>query len=239
MLSGALADFLEPAEFSDLLEDLGEIPAFWHRRVGPCPRCVDPVGGFDRRDPACPNCNGSGEIYRVMALPLTGRTCGRVVATNAMIGKTRSPIELQGGEVTLLYNPDDYPLSDGDRLGFSSRLVGDQDLVRRDETRTGSLIDRLRYRPVSAILNVYDRDEELLTGFRVATDKTGIKWAASGGPAVGADYVVCYQFLLTYRVQRAGIHHRVRAADGSAFPNRVILTLDQLAPTDVTAGQGL
>jgi uncharacterized protein YbaR (Trm112 family) len=231
--------FLDPAEFAALIAEFGEVPYRWYRDVGPCPNAHNDavLGGGAQMGTtalACPICKGTTRIVREMEVPLAGRALGRLLLQQAQIGRTRAPIELEGGEIICTYIEDDYPLADGDRLVLSSRISDFSELRRRGEGAD----DRLRHSPVASILNVYlpPPTGELSGGFGVSDDATGVFWGTTGPPA-GTQYTIRYRYYATFQVAAGSHHRRVRAKDGSSFPSRCVLQKFEQANFDTPGGQ--
>lgn len=234
---GQLGD-LDTGEFAELIEEFGELPVRWYRDAGPCPNTHnDPVlgssGGYGSTALACPLCFGTSRLIKNMALPLTGRTSGKILCQNAMVGRSRSPIQLEGGEVICTFIEDDYPLAEGDRLLLGSRVSDYAELIKH----TGDAYDALRYTPVHSILNVTlpPPTGEVTSGFAVQAASLGITWS-SGAPTVGSQYTVRYRYYAVFVVATGGIHRRVRATNGAAFPSRAVLRQFNQGRLDRTEG---
>lgn len=233
-LVGNLGD-LEVAEFAELVADVGEVPLRWLRRIGDCSRCGQNIGGFNRRDPSCPVCGGTGTIFREGDLPLDSLTEGKIIAQNAMIGRTRMPVALQEGDLVVTYMSGDYPLGDGDRFILPSRRQTHSERLARG----AGTEDKLQYTPVYGIYYVYGQDAEIITGWGLSADSRSVVWDFNAGnPQAGTQYTVLYEYHPEWVIAGGSQHQRVRANTGESFPNRVVMRMFQGAPWDVKSGDG-
>jgi hypothetical protein len=214
---------LSTEAFARLVATLGEVPSAYYRKVGPCPNPthMDAVGGSMRTLPTCPLCGGCGELFKVMPIPLTGPTGGKVVCQQAMVGTRRYPFVVQGGEVVCTFLETEYPFHDGDRIALSTR-PDTVDITY--ERETGDPVDRLMYTPVTEILTVYRGDTltEVTTGFQPSEDGLGIQWTGTA-PVKGTMITLVYRYDTTWAILGGSQHRRVRATNGDVFPSRVLM----------------
>lgn len=229
---------LSTEEFAELVADAGEVPAAYRRCFGACPQCQPARGAF-RPVVGCPVCGGTGTIYQDYQAPDGSLTGGRIALQSAQIGRTISGIQVEQGDVSCIFLPDDYPMGDRDRILLASRVHQHSELIERDKARTGSLSDRLRLGPALEIVAVFvPVTGELTTDFTLSDDGMQITWTGTGAsPAPGGTFGVIYRFQPAFEVPVGTIYRRVEAEDGGLFPARVVLRLYQHRQTDQATGQ--
>lgn len=218
---------LRPADFAHAIQQMGEVPLKWYRSQGECPACHDPVTGF-APNPDCPRCDGVGIIYSDAPLPVDSVTGGKVLLSQAVLGRTFMPVELVQGDIVCSFVPGagEYDLEEGDRLVLASRELRWRERI----VRGAGVADRLRRSPATRMQAVYTAAGPVVTGFSLSSDGRSLAWA--GGPTAGTQYLAAYWYRPSFVVVAGSIHHRVEAPDGGRFPNRVLLRPWQQAPTD-------
>lgn len=222
---------LSTEEFADLVADAGEAPFEYRVLIGPCPRTNDPLQGFVTPDPDCPLCGGTGTIYQTWTAPSDSITGGVIAHQNAQLGKTKSPIPLQEGDLIATFLSTDFPMRGGDLLLFASRTETHAEELVRGSGAT----DRLQFR-AAELLQVYVPTGQVTSGCSIADDPGELAWDPDDDqtPAVGTNYLVQYRYYLPLVVQRRSHYLRRLATNGDPFPNRVVLRAWQRADTDTT-----
>ena len=223
---------LPTGPFEDLIRDLGERPTFWMQRVGPCPNTHESATAGFSPDTTCALCGGTGTVYRSMSIPTTGKTGGKVLATEFGYGDYQAPIELQTGDLFAAWIESEFPLADGDRLGLPSRQAdhGETFLV----SATGS--NALRFTPALSVSAVYAPTGVVsASAYSLASDGKTIVWAG-GAPAAGTQVLVRYRWRPTWIVAANSLQKLPQASNGDFFPTLGVLRLFGQSPVDRKAG---
>jgi hypothetical protein len=231
---------LNTAHFLVRLKRYGKVPLAWYRRAGACPRDhVGTVTGFRiGQDPTCPMCGGTGELMIPMALPVSGLSEGKVLLYGALIGKAKSPIQEDVGDLQVSFLAEDYPFGEGDRIVLPSReKVASEEILRGSGSK-----DRLRYPQAKQVLSVYKEASSLAagavtSGYALSDNGTTITW--SSGITAGEQYAIAYVYRPTYEVVAGSLHLRETATDGSQFPSHLTMRLWEWSPVDRNANLAL
>lgn len=219
-------DQLDTDEFMDLVADVGETPLRYRRYLGPCPNCQPARGGF-APTVDCPVCAGGsgigpGVIYEDYTAPEDSQSAGKVILQNANAGRTMGGIKILAGDASCTFLSTDYPMVEGDRLYFQSRIHTRSVLLERgsgDSDRLGPLDTALE------IVALYLPTGRLETDWSLSDDGMSVVWTGSGeSPDAGTSYTVTYRFYLAWEVPSGTTYHRIRAEDlTTPFPDRIAL----------------
>ena len=167
---------LDPTEFNDFLNDIGQ-DVLW-RRASICP-CRDLISGAPRQ--GCPLCGARGVIWDQAVPAVVGLTSMRVKREWASFGTWES------GDVAMSI-PSDSPLyacGEKDRVVMSDSSEPFQSVLVRDEQ------DQVRY-PIVSIDRAFWLDP---TGATIVegpipafSDVGAIVWDEGSGPPIGTEY---------------------------------------------------
>ena len=231
---------LSTEAFEGLLLRNGEQPVGYWQRIGPCPNTHRNVLTGATPNPDCALCGGTMEVFQeadLAGIIAASPANGKVLLVNALTQRTKTPVELQAGDIQCSYLPGDYEMADGDRLLLATRDRWHMQLLQRDTDRSGSLTDFLRYWPVLAVGAIFGASGVVDPAeYTVSTDERGITWADDATTVAGDQITVRYRYRPQWIVVENSHHRRIEADDGSRFPNKCVLRQWQGLPTDAKEG---